>query len=418
MIPKQFDAISKQDIEALVSNAVPEGRSIEYKQALPGSGDKEKKEFLADASSFPNASGGDIIYGVRDKKDPTGKPTGIPEAADGIVGINADQEIRRLEDMLRNGVEPRIPGVRLKSIPGFNAGPVILLRLPKSWTSPHLVSFQTSSRFFTRTSAGKHQMDVREIRAAFEITSSLKTRIETFRAERLAKIQALETPVPVSPWPKCILHLFPFASADHTAQTDDVTLRAYELPILQPFYNMQTPRKLNFDGVVSYAPFHNGTTYAYAQVFRNGIIEGVFNCSLLDLKNYTMTDEQRAARADKVLSSRQIEGYARKGATDFLETLKKLDQQPPIVLMLSLVGVKDMELAVESPWRAYEEHAPIDRDVLPLPEAIIDSFDIPIDDVLRQMFDVAWQASGQPRSRNYNHDGRWDGGLSAMQGNV
>lgn len=417
MIPKSFDAISKQDIEALVSSAVPEGLCIEYKQALPGNGDKERKEFLADASSFANAAGGDIIYGVRDRKDPSGKPTGIPEAADGIDGINADQEIRRLEDMLRNGVEPRIPGARLKSIPGFNAGPVIVIRLPKSWTSPHLVSFQASSRFFTRTSAGKHQMDVREIRAAFEITSTLKARIETFRAERLARIQSLETPVPVSPWPKCILHLFPFAAADHTAQAEDVTLRAYELPILQPFYNMATPRKLNFDGVVSYAPFHNGTTHAYVQVFRNGIIEGVFDCGLLDNAN-SMTDEQRAARTDKVLSSSQIEGYARKGVTDFLLTLKRLDQQPPIVLMLSLVGVKDMELAVQSPWHSYEEHAPIDRNVLPLPEAIIDSFDIQVDDVLRQMFDVAWQASGQPRSKNYNPKGKWDGGLAAMQGIV
>lgn len=418
MIPKQFEAISEQDIEALVADAVPEGRSIEYKQALPGNGDEDRKEFLADATSSANAGGGDIIYGVRDKKDSGGKPTGFPEAADGIAGINADQEIRRLEEMLRSGVDPRIPGVRLKGIPAFSAGPVIVLRILKSWTSPHLVSFKKSSRFFTRTSAGKHQMDVREIRAAFEITSSLKARVEAFRAERLAKIQTLETPVPVSAWPKCVLHLFPFASADISSQTEDVTLRAYEMPVLQAFYNMPTPRKLNFDGLVSYVPFHNGTTHAYVQVFRNGVIEGVFNCGLLDLKNYTMTDEQRAARTDKVLNSSQIEGYARKGTADLLQTLKKLDQQPPIILMLSLVGVKSMEMAIESPWHAYEEHEAIDRDVLPLAETVIESFEAPIDNALRRIFDVAWQASGQPRSKNYNPEGRWDGGLSAMQGNV
>jgi predicted HTH transcriptional regulator len=64
MIQIPFDRIDKTHIESLVTNEVPEGRTIEYKQALPGGNDVAKKEFLADVSSFANASGGDLLYGV------------------------------------------------------------------------------------------------------------------------------------------------------------------------------------------------------------------------------------------------------------------------------------------------------------------------------------------------------------------
>src|SRR2546425_901377 len=95
MIPKEFDAIAKEDIEVLVANAVSEGRTIEYKEQLPGGTDEDKREFLADVSSFANAAGGDLIYGVREKRDAGGKPLGIPEAAEGLAGVNADAEKRR-----------------------------------------------------------------------------------------------------------------------------------------------------------------------------------------------------------------------------------------------------------------------------------------------------------------------------------
>ena len=72
MIPKEFDAITKADIDALVTNAVTERRTIEYKQQLPDNGDEGKREFLADVSSFANAGGGatgfgDCFFGLRGK---------------------------------------------------------------------------------------------------------------------------------------------------------------------------------------------------------------------------------------------------------------------------------------------------------------------------------------------------------------
>ena len=56
--------ISLDDLQRLVTNAVSESRSIEYKQALPGTTNDDKKEFLADVSAFANAVGGDLLYGT------------------------------------------------------------------------------------------------------------------------------------------------------------------------------------------------------------------------------------------------------------------------------------------------------------------------------------------------------------------
>ncbi len=52
MIPKPFNDIAEDDLVVSVSNAVSEGRTIEYKRELSSNFDGDKKEFLADVSSF------------------------------------------------------------------------------------------------------------------------------------------------------------------------------------------------------------------------------------------------------------------------------------------------------------------------------------------------------------------------------
>lgn len=70
-----LDGIEERHLDALVANAVPELRTIEYKSALPGRSDNTSKEFLADVCSFANAGGGEIIYGVEEEN---GAPVGLP----------------------------------------------------------------------------------------------------------------------------------------------------------------------------------------------------------------------------------------------------------------------------------------------------------------------------------------------------
>jgi predicted HTH transcriptional regulator len=54
----------EEDLNALVTNGISEGRTIDYKEQLDISQDAEKKELLADIMSFANASGGDLVFGI------------------------------------------------------------------------------------------------------------------------------------------------------------------------------------------------------------------------------------------------------------------------------------------------------------------------------------------------------------------
>jgi hypothetical protein len=78
----------------------------------------------------------------------------------GLSEIDAEAEILRLENSALNGIEPRIPGIHSVPIQLSNGNQVIVMRIRKSWAQPHMVTFKGSSRFFSRGSAGKHQLDV------------------------------------------------------------------------------------------------------------------------------------------------------------------------------------------------------------------------------------------------------------------
>jgi hypothetical protein len=130
MIPKPLTAIDAADIDALLANQVPERRTIDYKQALPGGSDSEKKEFLADVSSMANTSGGDLLYGVAEA-------AGVPTAVPGIQTANVDAEIARLNSIILAGLAPRVRHDVRAFAHGTATVPV--LRVEESWVRPHRV---------------------------------------------------------------------------------------------------------------------------------------------------------------------------------------------------------------------------------------------------------------------------------------
>jgi predicted HTH transcriptional regulator len=85
MIPRPLNEVDEADLAALINNAVAEGRTIDYKRELPGTSDGAKKEFLADASSFANTSGGDLIFGMEENE-------GVPTRVIGLQVADIDLE--------------------------------------------------------------------------------------------------------------------------------------------------------------------------------------------------------------------------------------------------------------------------------------------------------------------------------------
>lgn len=398
MIPPEFDAIIKADIDGLVANAVAERRTIEYKQQLPGNADEDKREFLADVSSFANAAGGDIIYGIIEQRDEKDKPTGIPQKAEGLAGVNPDAEKLRLEEIIRSGIDPRVPGIRIGHYDGFPSGPVIVIRVPKSWVSPHMVTFKNLSRFFTRNSAGKYQLDVREIRAAFTASGDLRAKISAFRTERLGKIIANEAPISLPATPKIILHLVPLTILDPTSQVDLTPLSNDPnlVPLIQ-YYGYSS--RINFDGYLSWTSAERGDRYhGYAQVFRSGVFEAVDANIIMPSENNKLVNAGLVGKAtiDATLK--------------YCQTAKRLGVPLPLVVMVTLHGLKGFKLMTGSQW--HEDSYPIDRHTLLLPDVLLEDYSTPAYKLLKPVLDAFWQSAGFLACQHYDAQGRWDGGLS------
>src|SRR5690606_29160814 len=80
----------------------------------------------------------------------------------------------------------------------------------KSWTAPHRV--KSNRMFYARGAAGSFELDVPQLRQAFLLSDGVQKEIENFRAERVAKIVAGETPVVLKQGLKMVIHVLPLIS--------------------------------------------------------------------------------------------------------------------------------------------------------------------------------------------------------------
>ena len=88
----------------------------------------------------------------------------------------------------------------------------------------------------------------------------------------------------------------------------------------------------------------------------------------------------------------------------YLDILVNLSVEPPVLLMLSLVGVKGRRMLGRDSL-SYGD--PIDRDALIIPEVLVDDFKANPSDVMKPAFDALWNASGWSASPHYDKDGKW-----------
>jgi len=398
MIQKRLEDISTADVQALIDDGVREGRSVEYKASLPGGRDQDNREFLADVCSFANAGGGDLLFGVAAE-------AGVPTEIVGLSGFDPDKDILRLESVLRDSVEPRIPAVRFHTVGDAGASPVLIIRIPKSWAGPHMVTFRGSSRFFARSSAGKFQMDVAEIRSAFAVSEDLPERIQRWRDDRIGKILTGDTPIPIASGAKLLLHLIPLDSF-----TDPLRIAATAFDgkavDFRPIAVSGWDHRIYLDGYVTHGgrPYQeqNGKDRSYCQVFRSGRIEAVC-ADLVDERNGRL-----------LIGSVWYEKVILEAAAQYLRTLASLDILPPIVLLVAFIDARDAIMAVSERYFGLSVR-PIDRDIVLLPDVLIEEPPKDLPCLLRPVFDAAWNACGIARSLNYDQNGNWTAdGLSGV----
>lgn len=95
-----------------------------------------------------------------------------------------------------------------------------------------------------------------------------------------------------------------------------------------------------------------------------------------------------------------------KALTTFQKLWSLLEVEPPIVLAAVVTGVKHRKLKAAGILRD-DDNAIFDRDILVIPESIVEDMSSSADIQLRPIFDAFWNAGGWPGSPHFRDNGRW-----------
>ncbi len=399
MILKELDQITSIDFQDLVAHQVREGKTLEYKKEFPTGNDDSVKKFLAGVSAMANTSGGDFIIGVEAKND------GVAVAVPGVPLTNLDQDELRLENWIRDCIEPRLPHYDIRSIPANDPGKyVIIVRVPQSWLAPHRVTYKGHDKFYGRNSAGKYPLDVSELRTAFTLSEQIAERIRNFRVERITTIAGDEAPLPLSDKGKLLLHLIPLSA--FTSLNDIDVVACYQKYCRGDPRQLPTPNDsrgdicLTFEGLLVHNALNQSMADYYTLLFRTGILEAV----------YTFLPHSK----EKYINS---EGYEKDLWTTFpqyLQYLSGIGIEPPLFMFLTLVGVKGYKLAIGEnlAWRlSHDNEKELRKDVLQLPGVVLETLEAKGDNdaILRSLFNLVWNAFGYSHSYNFDQNGEWIG---------
>jgi hypothetical protein len=410
LFTKPLAEIDESDLQVVLDNQVAEGKTVEYKSVLPSNADGDKKEFLADISSFANAAGGDLIYGIREE-------AGFPVELCGLRIDDIDAEILRLENCIQSGIMPRLPRIETQAVALYQEDKryVIILRVYKSFASPHMVTFKNDSKFYTRNSRGKYQLDIWELRSAFLFSESFGERIRAFHTERLSRISSgVEIPAPlIEEDPKLVLHLIPL-NAFSTGETFDLKplFDGVKGNLVEPISifdgDLTVRMRFNIDGFVrsTRREYMATTDFGYTQVFRNGIVETV-DTSLLMINAWNRSIYNSQVDP-KCFDGERYERKLVVAVKRYLELQKFLGNNPPFFAIVSFLGVKGYKIALQRSESHFAEYtSEIDRNNLIIPEVMIEDFAVNVSSVLRPIFDAVWNAAGSDGSPNYDENGKF-----------
>lgn len=391
MIEKPLDQITEADLAQLVTAQASETRTLEFKEALPGSTKDDRREFLADASAFANTRGGDIVYGIREADSVAAELVGVD-----FFGLH--DEVLRLTNMLRDCVEPRME-FQLHPMQLANGRGALVIRIAQGWNGPYRV-LAGDNKFYVRNDKGKHPLDVYELRGAFLRSQVTSARVEEFHAMRLIDIAAGHLPAGTSQLApdagRVVLHLLPasaFGEPDLIERT-----RLYGASTgLQPLRPAGWNHRITAEGFLT----HTDTTQSYTHAYRSGIVEAVDGAILNQEYNGRLWIPSVALEIEIVAGVRR-----------YLALLEELGVRPPVTALLALVNAKGRVLALpDTPAVFLDRLVPLDRRVLRLPAVTfpeLPAVDVP--GVLRPAFDVLWNAFGFEQSGNYDPDGVWKHG--------
>jgi len=148
--------------------------------------------------------------------------------------------------------------------------------------------------------------------------------------------------------------------------------------------------RFNADGYVAWSD------RAYVQVFRSGCLEAV---NVFEGKFRVASEAYLPSGAFEMRLLRHID-YGKR-------LLQSLGMEPPIILLVSFIGVKGLRMGVP-PGYSTSALDVFDREPLYIPETVVETYRPSYVAEARPLIDAVWNAAGWPGSPHYDEDGNYD----------
>ncbi len=398
MLPVNLNDLTPSHIQNLIDSEVAEGLMLEYKQELPSNQSEKKKDFLYEVAAMANAGGGDIVFGIVDRPGADNQSTGIADSLSGIKLLNEQVEKDRLLNLIRDGIDPRLTGIAMRSVK-CEDGDVLVLRIPRSWNKPHMVTIDGVNRFYLRGGTTKFPMRVNEIRRAFSEQSELGETIEKWREHRAELASKGKGPVRLAGDVKWLFHVIPASAFSRDVLRESWTVAEQEKRQVYVPHELRSCR-YNADGFLCLADTGaQFTAYGYTQLFRSGIVEYAdgFCCNSPPTGGHPMIFGQE-------LEKHMVNCY-----TDAINRFRIDGRREPLYVGFSLIGITGRAFFVTTMQSAFPQTAGINRDIFTSPEVFVDidePEESPYGKTLLPLVDTMWQVGGR-QGTPFRPNGEW-----------
>jgi phosphoglycolate phosphatase-like HAD superfamily hydrolase len=160
MLGSRLDNIKFDQVASLATSQVPEAFDLDYKSALYGRSDDDKRKLAGDVAALANTAGGLIIIGI--DEDDQARASALSTVA------LSDDEVGRMHQVIASLTAP-LPefGIIPLEDPANPGTGFLLIAVPRSPRQPHSVLVGVSLRFPRRNGSTTRYLTESEVAAAY-----------------------------------------------------------------------------------------------------------------------------------------------------------------------------------------------------------------------------------------------------------
>lgn len=375
---------TKDDIQSLIENKVPESRILDYKRECKLGLEQDKSEFIYDVCSFYNSDGGCIIYGLEEEKDQQGKNTGIPKLpAELVKVINYDQLKLQIEECIKQTTNPQIVNLAFSPLLEINGTNVFLLGIPKSSSLPAMVTYKNSGRFYKRKSTGKYQVDTYELFDLFTRNLYLQKEVTSFVEQRQTEVFDNRFWPSISDNSGLLMHIIPMSYYyNNLPDFSNPSFRNNCTLMLRPPGDGGYNHRYCFEGLHMYSLDRDTSNKSYSLLFRNAIIEAYTN------RPFWQTSEDKRPWLDGASFLTALLEHVQNSIKFYIQ----YSIEPPYYLFIQLYNVQGFNLIVQESMIKRNVWG---KSIFEFPPLMVNHDIDEVKQQVKQLADMLWQTGGE-----------------------